>query len=90
MTRSLLWSLKFATTNTSRVAAGPEGLNYFRRIAAGAPGHLQNDGELVVEVGAGQAAAVAQIFEQAGLVVVSVLNDLAGHPRVVRARAGGG
>ena len=72
------------------LAAGPDGLNFFRRIAAGASVHLQADGELIVEVGAGQAAAVSQIFEGAGLRTFSVLNDFAGHPRVVRARAGGG
>ena len=72
------------------LSAGPDGLNFFRRIAAGASVHLQGDGELIVEVGAGQAAAVSQIFERAGLRAFSVLNDFAGHPRVVRARAGGG
>lgn len=71
------------------LAAGPGGLNFFRRIAAGARAHLQSDGELIVEVGVGQATAVVEIFERAGLGAFSVLNDLAGHPRVVRARAGG-
>ena len=70
--------------------AGSDALGFFRRIASGARAHLQDTGELIVEVGAGQASAVADIFEQAGLRVASVLNDLAGHPRVVRARAGGG
>jgi len=70
------------------LAAGSDGLNFFRRIGSGARAHLSgNNGELMVEVGAGQAAAVADIFERAGLRVVSVLNDLAGLPRVVRARA---
>ena len=72
------------------LAAGPDGLDVFRRIAAGASGHLRSGSELIVEVGAGQAFAVAELFELAGLHVVTVLNDLAGHPRVVRARAGGG
>jgi release factor glutamine methyltransferase len=71
------------------LSAGPDGLNFFRRIAAGASGHLRSGGELIVEVGAGQAAAVSQIFERARLRALSVLNDFAGHPRVVRARAGG-
>jgi release factor glutamine methyltransferase len=69
------------------LAAGSDSLNFFRRIASGARAHFSsNGGELIVEVGAGQAAAVAQIFERAGLRVVSVLDDLAGLPRVVRAR----
>ncbi len=72
------------------LAAGSDSLNFFRAIASGARVHLGGGGELIVEVGAGQAAAVAQIFDRAGLRVVSVLDDLAGLPRVVRAREGGG
>ena len=69
------------------LSAGAGGLDIFRRIAAGAPRHLASDGELIVEVAAGQAAAVAKLVEEAGLQVVSVINDLTGHPRVVRARS---
>ncbi len=70
------------------ISAGAGGLDILRRIAAGAPLHLASDGELIVEVAAGQAtkAAVAKLVEEAGLRVVSVINDFAGHPRVVRAR----
>jgi release factor glutamine methyltransferase len=71
------------------LGAGADGATFFRRIASGARAHLQDAGELIVEVGAGQAAAVADILEQAGLRVASVLNDLAGIPRVVRARTAG-
>ncbi len=71
------------------MSAGAGGLNILRRIVAGAPAHLANDGELIVEVAAGQAAAVAKLFEEASLKVVSVINDLAGRPRVVRARRAG-
>ena len=68
--------------------AGAGGLDILRRIAAGVPQHqhLASAGELIVEVGAEQAAAVAKLVEEAGLRVVSVINDFAGHPRVVRAR----
>ncbi len=68
------------------LSAGAGGLGVIRRIAAGAPRHLASDGELIVEVGEGNAAA-AKLVEEAGLRVVSVINDLAGHPRVVRARS---
>jgi release factor glutamine methyltransferase len=68
------------------LSAGSGGLEIIRRIAAGAPAHLASDGELMVEVAAGQAAAVAKLVEEAGLRVVDVINDFAGHPRVVRAR----
>ena len=70
------------------LSAGAGGLGVIRRIAAGAPRHLASDGELIVEVGEGNAAA-AKLVEEAGLRVVSVINDLAGHPRVVRARRSG-
>ena len=68
------------------LSAGVDGLDILRRIAAGAPRHLTKGGELIVEVGAGQGPAVAKLVEDAGLRVVSVINDFAGHPRVVRAR----
>ena len=71
------------------LSAGPDGLNFFRRIAAGGSSHLRSGGELIVEVGAGQAAAVSKIFERAGLRAFCVLNDFAGQMRVVRARAVG-
>lgn len=68
------------------LSAGADGLDILRAIAAGAPQHLASDGELIVEVGEGNAGAVAKLFEEAGLRVVAVINDFAGHPRLVRAR----
>lgn len=68
------------------MSAGVSGLDIQRRIAAGALKHLASAGELILEVAAGQAAAVAKLVEAAGVNVVSVINDFAGHPRVVRAR----
>ena len=72
------------------LAAGQDGLDFYRRIASDARSHLGVEAELIVEVGAGQAPAVAEIFERAGLRLESVLDDLAGHPRLVRARAAWG
>ena len=71
------------------LSTGAEGLDVLRRIATAAPRHLASDGELIVEVAAGRAAAVANLFEEAGLRRVSVVNDFAGHPRVVRVRKTG-
>jgi release factor glutamine methyltransferase len=71
------------------LSAGVDGLDILRRIAAGAPRHLTKGGELIVEIGAGQASAVAKLVEDAGLRDVTVINDFAGHPRVVRARRSG-
>jgi release factor glutamine methyltransferase len=66
--------------------SGTGGLDILRRIAVGASVHLTEEGELIVEVGMGQAPVVAKLFEEAAMRVVAVINDFAGHPRVVRAR----
>jgi release factor glutamine methyltransferase len=65
---------------------GDDGLDFFRRIAAGAKPHLEKDGLLVLEVGAGQDTAVAKILEKAGMRPARVINDLDGIARVVTAR----
>jgi release factor glutamine methyltransferase len=66
--------------------AGAGGLDIMRRIMTDTPAHLAPGGELIMEVAMGQAAAVTKLVEDAGLSVVSVINDFAGHPRVVCAR----
>jgi release factor glutamine methyltransferase len=68
------------------MSAGAGGLDIHRRIIGGARAHLADDGEIILEVAVGQAAVVARLIEDAGLRVVTVINDFAGHPRVVRAR----
>jgi release factor glutamine methyltransferase len=68
------------------MSAGAAGLDILRRVALDAPAHLARDGELIVEVAMGQATAVASLVEEAGLRLVTVINDFAGHQRVVRAR----
>lgn len=65
---------------------GPDGLDFYRRIARDAPAHLKPGGALMVEIGQGQPAGVAAIFRTAGLGEVTVFNDLAAIPRVVVAR----
>jgi release factor glutamine methyltransferase len=72
------------------LSGGVGGLRIIRRIANGAGAHLEANGELIMEMGIGHAGDVARIIVHAGLRVVDVINDFAGHPRVVRARAGGG
>ncbi len=66
--------------------AGAGGLDILRRIVAGATRHLALNSELIIEVAAGQADTAAKLVEDAGLRVAAVINDFAGHPRVVRAR----
>jgi release factor glutamine methyltransferase len=65
---------------------GPDGLDAYRRIAAGASAVLAEGGRLLVEIGAGQAAQVSDIFRAAGLKLdpsQAIGRDLAGRPRVV-------
>ncbi len=64
---------------------GPDGLNFYRRIAAGLGDHLFDSGAVILEVGEGQAATVAAMLQAAGCVDVSVSNDLSGTPRAVHA-----
>jgi release factor glutamine methyltransferase len=67
------------------LAGGIDGLDFYRRIAAGAAEHLAAGGVLIVEVGAGQADDVADIFRAEGFSDIAIVNDLAGIPRVVKA-----
>ncbi|MGH7788867.1 MAG: peptide chain release factor N(5)-glutamine methyltransferase [Candidatus Binatia bacterium] len=68
--------------------AGGDGLAVIRRLLAQAPLRLAADGWLVMEIGAGQAEAVADLARAAGLRHVSIEADLAGLPRVLVARRG--
>lgn len=63
---------------------GDDGLAFLRRIVAAAPSHLTPDGGvLAVEVAAGEAPAVAALFEEAGFGGVNVRRDYARIERVV-------
>jgi release factor glutamine methyltransferase len=65
---------------------GASGLEVVQRIAIDARGHLETDGELIMEMGAGHAGEVVNLITRAGLRITDVINDFAEHPRVVRAR----
>jgi release factor glutamine methyltransferase len=62
---------------------GRDGLDYYRAIAATVPPLLGPSGALVVELGAGQAAAVTALFSQAGLAPSLPRADLYGTPRAL-------
>jgi release factor glutamine methyltransferase len=64
-----------------------DGLEFYRRIAGGASAHLNKGGKVLVEIGAGQQSMIEWIFERCGLEVMSVVADLVGIPRVLKARA---
>lgn len=66
--------------------AGSDGLDHLRTIANDSPAWLAPGGTLLLEIGAGQGAAVAALLGDAGLVDVQVLADLAGRDRFVQAK----
>jgi release factor glutamine methyltransferase len=65
---------------------GPDGLDFYRAIAAAAPTLLAPGGALVVELGIGQAEPVAGLFAAAGLAPSPPRPDLSGVPRALVAR----
>ncbi|HEY5941452.1 MAG TPA: peptide chain release factor N(5)-glutamine methyltransferase [Solirubrobacterales bacterium] len=74
--------------------AGADGLDAYRALIPRSAGLLhriaaQRTGGLFVEVGEGQANAVASLMRDAGFVEVETRRDLAGIERVVVGRAGG-
>ena len=64
---------------------GGDGLDAYRRIAAGVGPLLAPGGRLLMEIGPEQAAAVSRILADAGMAVTAVLPDLDGRDRVVSA-----
>ncbi len=69
------------------LAAGPDGLDAIRVIAAGARAHLAPGGWLLLEHGFDQGKAVRALLVEAGLEAVETLADLAGRDRVTRGRS---
>lgn len=65
---------------------GGDGLDAYRLIAAAGPQLVVSGGHLVVEVGAGQAAGVKDLFAAAGLTPLVSWKDLGGVERVVTAK----
>ena len=65
------------------LAGGPDGLDAYRRIAGAAGRLIAPGGRLLLEVGAGQAQAVAAILAEAGLGPAASVADLDGRERVV-------
>jgi release factor glutamine methyltransferase len=65
---------------------GRDGMDFYRKIAAGLARWLVPGGEVILEVGAGQAATVEAIMRAAGCAASVRMRDLAGIERVVRSR----
>jgi len=66
--------------------AGDDGLDVIRRLVPVAAKRLASDGQLILEIGAGQADAVSDLVERNGLILRTIRPDLQGIPRIVVAR----
>lgn len=64
---------------------GSDGLDFYRRIAAGAKDHLREGGMLWLEFGIGEEEAVAALLEKNGLKEVTIYPDLNGIQRMASA-----
>ncbi len=65
------------------LSPGPTGLESYQHIAAGLDAALADGGRALLEIGAGQGAAVAAIFRAAGFGAVGFAADMDGRDRVV-------
>lgn len=65
---------------------GPDGLDFYRRLAVEAGAFLKPAGKLMLEFGEGQAAALWEIFEKQKWVVEAVLPDYTRRERIFIAR----
>lgn len=68
------------------LVAGPTGLEALEALVEGAPGWLEPQGALVLELAPHQACAVTEAARRAGFGPVEVRRDLAGRDRVLVAR----
>lgn len=68
---------------------GADGLDFYRRLATQAGSFLHPDGRLMVEFGAGQAAALREIFSSQQWSIVAIHKDYSGHERILVADRGG-
>lgn len=65
------------------LSGGADGLDLVRRIITDAPHFLVGGGVLAMEIGAGQAPRVRELFVEAGFTEVEAQRDYGGHERVV-------
>ena len=65
---------------------GDDGLEFYRRIAAGASDYLKPEGKLILEIGYDQAEDVVAICEEHGFTELKVIKDLSGNDRVVKGK----
>ena len=67
------------------LCGGEDGLDFYRRIAAGGAGYLKPGGRLFMEIGYDQGVSVPHILEAYGYKNITVRQDYGGRDRVVTA-----
>lgn len=65
---------------------GSDATHFYQRLAQEGQAHLNPGGVLLVEVGSGMGAAVQKILKTAGFQGVRIVDDYAGHNRIVTGR----
>jgi release factor glutamine methyltransferase len=68
--------------------AGPEGLDFYRRLALESSSHLEKEGILLVEIGFDQNEKVRRLFEEHGWRFIKAWEDLSGTVRVLAFKVG--
>jgi release factor glutamine methyltransferase len=62
---------------------GPDGLAFYRRIAAEAAPFLKAGGKIMLEFGDGQAQSISDIFESQKWIVEAIVEDYTQRPRII-------
>lgn len=70
----------------SALFGGSDGLDIVRRIVAGAPRFLKAGGQILIEIGFGQAASVKELFDAEIWGEIGFIRDLQGIERHVKAK----
>lgn len=65
---------------------GPDGLTFYRSLAADAPPHMHSAGIALLEFGDGQEQSVQEIFRNQSWDLVEVAKDYSARPRILIAR----
>ena len=65
---------------------GPDGLDFYRGLAADAAGFLRPEGRMMLEFGDGQSEQIRKLLVQHNWIVESVEADYSGKPRILAAR----
>jgi release factor glutamine methyltransferase len=71
---------------TPALDGGPDGLDFYRRIARETPAFLKLHGKLMLEFGDGQADALRKMFSQEKWIVDEIMADYSSRPRILIAR----